>query len=207
LGSEQFSTDNPLYPINLRDGQKVWGFYRYTNELVNGKIVWTWEPSELSKQITKPRLDQLVKDRKYAVVTQHLGKGSNGFPFTQEGIQSLRLLKSYDDEGKILVARTSRLLDYARSSKYVKYTVAEIEGKTYIDIISINDPLEGASVPSLDEIRGLTFHVENPESAFLLLNDNLIDQEDIQRNSADKSREKSIGVTWFKPDYTDYTKS
>ncbi|WP_088186065.1 hypothetical protein [Desulfosporosinus sp. FKA] len=159
-----------MFPIHLRDGQKVWGFHRYTNERNKGKINWTWETQFISKQITKTRLDQLAHDGKYSIVTQHLGKGSAGFPFTQEGIQSLELLKSYNDEGKILVARTSRLLDYARSHKYVHYSVAQLSGKTYININSIDDSVLGSSVPSMDEIRGLTFYVDDPSNTFLLLN-------------------------------------
>ncbi|NLI92795.1 MAG: hypothetical protein GX434_11505 [Peptococcaceae bacterium] len=207
IGSEKFSTDDPLFPVNLRDGQKIWGFHRYTHDIANGKAIWTWEPAELSKQITKSRLDQLVREGKYSIVTQHFGKGSNGFPFTQEGIQSLRLLKTYDDNGKILVARTSRLLDYARSRKYVHYAVAELDGKTYINIASIDDPIWGTSIPSLDEIRGLTFHVENPEKTILLLNMNPINMEDIQQNNPGQGGRKSISIKWFKPDYTDYTKT
>lgn len=205
MGGSQFSYDDPLFPIHLRDGQNVWGFYRYTNELTKGKIEWTWETQFIPKQITKKRLDQLVQEGKYAIVTQHLGKGSNGFPFTKEGIQTLHLLKTYNDEGKILVARTSRLLDYARSHKYVHYSVVQLDGKTYININSIDDPVLGSTVPSIDDIRGLTFFVDDPSNTCLLLNFNPISAEDIQNNLQDGNG-KSIEIKWHKPDYTDYTK-
>ncbi|WP_407309726.1 hypothetical protein [Desulfosporosinus sp. SB140] len=206
MGGNQFSYDDPLFPLHLRDGQNVWGFYRYTNELNKGKIDWTWETQFISRQITKTRLDQLVQEGKYSVVTQHLGKGSNGFPFTKEGIQTLHLLKTYNDEGKILVARTSRLLDYARSHKYVHYSVVQLDGKTYININSIDDLVLGSTVPSIDDIRGLTFYVNDPSNTCLLLNLNPISTDEIQYNSQDGNGKKSIEIKWYKPDYTDYTK-
>lgn len=205
-GMNQFAYDNPLFPIKLRDGQKVWGFYRYTNEITKHKIDWTWEVNELPRQITKQRLDQLVQGRKYSIVTQHLGKGSEDFPFNAADIKTLQLLKSYQDDGKIMVARTERLLEYARAQKYVNYSIAKIKGKTYININSIDDPVFGSANPSLDEIRGLTFYVNDPQNTLVLLNYNLIPEDEIQRNGPDSDDKKSIEVKWFKPDYTDYTK-
>lgn len=207
VGMSQFAYDNPLFPIKLRDGRKVWGFNRYTEEIIKGKIDWTWETNELPRQITKQRLDQLVNERKYSIVTQHLGKGIEDFPFNSADIQSLELLKAYQDEGKVLVARTIRLLDYARNQKYVNYSIAQIDGKTYININSIDDPVFGKEIPMLDEIRGLTFYVDDPASSYILLNLNLIPEDEIQRNGLDRDGKKSIGVKWFKPDYTDYTKN
>lgn len=160
IGMSQFSYDNPLFPIKLRDGKQVWGFNRYTHDVVNGKYDWTWETHELHCQITEKRLEQLVQERKFSIVAQHLGKGSDGFPFNPIDIQALQVLKTYQDEGKVLVARTSRLLDYARTEKFLRYNSVQIEGKTYININTIKDPVLGHATPTLDEIRGLTFYVD-----------------------------------------------
>ncbi|WP_242975919.1 hypothetical protein [Desulfosporosinus sp. FKB] len=206
VGKSQFTYDNPLFPLRLRDGRLVWGFFRYTDDIIKHKIDWTWETNELPYQITKQRLDQLVKEGKYSIVAQHLGKGIIDFPFNSADIQTLQMLKTYQDEGKILVSRTVRLLDYDRSQKYVNYSIAQIEGKTYININSIDDPLFGKEIPTLDEIRGITFYVDNPESTYVLLNYNIIPENEIQRNGPDRDNKKSIGIRWFKPDYTDYTK-
>lgn len=205
-GMSQFAYDNPLFPINLRDGKKIWGFNRYTNDVEKGKIIWTWDPAKLSYQITSQRLQQLVRDRKYAIVAQHLGKDSIDFPFNTEDIQALQMLKSYQDNGNILVARTQRLLDYARMQQFVQYSSVQMDDKTYINISAIADPVLGTLTPKLDDIRGLTFYTENPENTTLLLNMNQISESEIQRNDFDRDNKKSIGVKWFKPDYTDYTK-
>ncbi|HUS90166.1 MAG TPA: hypothetical protein VMW91_12540 [Desulfosporosinus sp.] len=205
IGMSQFSYDNPLFPIKLRDGRQVWGFQRYTHDVVKGKYDWTWETHELHRQITKQRLEQLVQERKFSIVAQHLGKGSDGFPFNPIDIQALQLLKAYQDEGKVLVARTSRLLDYARAQKFVRYSIVQIEGKTYININSIEDSVLEPTTPTMDEIRGLTFYVDDPDKTYVLLNLTLIPKEQLQRNGPDRSSEKSIGVKWYMPDYTDYS--
>lgn len=207
VGKPAFGYDNPLYIITLRDKQKVWGFYRYTQDMVNNKTVWTWNPLFLYKQITKERLNTLVEKQQYSLIAQHLGGCDIGFPFRSMDIQALRLLASYQDEGKILIARTSRLLTYAVSQQYVKFDVTKTHGKTYINIKSINDPIFGSYKPTLDQIRGLTFYTNNPNNAYILLNSKPIKDTEIQRNPKDETGNESIGIKWYKPDYTDYTKT
>jgi len=205
IGMSQFSYDNPLFPIKLRDGKQVWGFQRYTHDIADGKYDWTWETHELHRQITTQRLEQLVQEKKFSIVAQHLGKGSDGFPFNPIDIQALQMLKTYQDEGKVLVSRTSRLLDYARTQKAVRFTSTNIDGKTYININSIEDPVLGTATPTMDEIRGLTFYTDDPDNTYLLLNLTLIPTEQVQRNGLDRNSKKSIGIKWFRPDYVDYS--
>lgn len=57
----------------------------------------------------------------------------------------------------------------------------------------------------MDEIRGLTFYVDDPDKTFVLLNLALIPKEQLQRNGPDRSSKKSIGVKWYMPDYADYS--
>ena len=107
----------------------------------------------------------------------------------------------------MLIARTVRLLDYARTQNYVRYSSAQVDGKMYININSLEDPVLGTTIPSLDEVRGLTFYVDDPGNTYLLLNFNPIPENDIQRNNADRDGKKSIGFQWFKPDFKDFTKN
>lgn len=205
IGMSQFSYDNPLFPIKLRDGRQVWGFHRYTHDVIKGKHDWTWEPHELHRQITKERLEQLVRERKFSIVAQHLGKPNNGFPFKTNDIQALQLLKDYQDKGKVLVARTSRLLDFARAQQFIRYSSVQIEGKTYININTVEDSITKPTTPTLDELRGLTFYVDDPDKTYILLNLTLIPKDQLQRNGPDTSNKKSIGIRWYEPDYTDYS--
>jgi hypothetical protein len=207
IGEEKFGHNEPVFEISLRDGQKVWGFHRYTHERgFDGRNDWTWIPREIHRQITKERLDALAQNQQYAILAQHLGGYNIGFPFDEKGIAALRLLADYQDMGKVLVARTSRLLNYHIAQKYVQYAYAEHEGEGWLNIIAIQDPLFGPQPLTLDAVRGLTFYVPKPEKTHLLLNMQPVPASEYQFNPADESGQKSIGIKWFKPDHTDYSK-
>lgn len=207
IGEPEFGNDSPIYPIALRDGQKIWGFHRYTHDLKNGQINWMWTSFNFHRQLTKERLEGLVNNYQYSVLAQHLGGSNYEYPFLQNDVEALRLLAAYQDQGKILVARTQRLLDYSVAQQFVQCAVVKENGTTWINIYSIKDPNFGSYTPVLNDVRGLTFYVDNPQKTFLLLNGQLIDDSEIVRNKMDEKGKVSISIKWFLPDYTDYTKN
>ena len=200
-----FGHDYPLYDISLRDGKRVWGFYRYTNNLVNNKINWIWTPKYIHSQLTKANLDGIVNNNQYSIVAQHFGINTEDL-FTQDNINSLKLLKEYQDSNKILVAKTSRVLNYANIHKYLTYQKLTKNGKTYINITSISDPIFGKCIPEVDNIRGITFYCDDPKNTVLLINKSKIGNDNLKVNPKDETGEGSISVKWFRADYTDYTK-
>ena len=205
ISDDKFGHEDPLYKISLRDGRKVWGFHRYTNETVKGKTDWTWYPENLDRQLTQSHLDSVVENNQYSIVTQHFGVHAE-LLFSEKSIKALRMLKDYETNGKIIVAKTSRLLNYANVHKNLSYVKATENDKTYINIDCIDDPIFGKRIPTLDDIRGITFYCDYPEKTVLLLNKSKIDQNEIQINPEDETGKKSISIKWFKPDYTDYSK-
>lgn len=203
--SSTFGHDFPLFTISLRDGRKVWGFRRYTNVNSNGKIDWVWTPDELHREITQNNLDSIVNNRQYCILAQHLGVKANDL-FKKDNLKALYLLKQYKDENKILIANTTRLLDYSIAQRYLKFNETEENGVTYINILCINDPLFGTFIPNLDDLRGITFYKNDVQNTVLLINNNVIDTDKVQINPKDETGQASIGIKWFPPDYTDYTK-
>ncbi|WP_243240361.1 hypothetical protein [Clostridium cibarium] len=200
-----FGHDYPLYQITLVDKQKIWGFHRYNRGLVNGKDDWTWNTQNLHLQLTRNNLDSIVKKKQYSIIAQHFGINSENL-FSDENIKALRMLTDYQSTGKILVAKTSRLLDYANAQKHLLYTKGKVNGKEYINIDCINDPIFGKSVPSIENLKGITFYCDNPDNTVLLINKNVVDSNEIQINPKDETGKSSISIKWFKSDYTDYTK-
>lgn len=205
LGDSHFGYDYPLFEISLRDGKKVWGFKRYTNNIVNNKIDWTWTPKHINRQLTQENLENLIKNKQYSIVGQHFGINTEDL-FTKENVDALKRLKSYEDNGKILIAKTSRLLNYANVHKHIMYNKLDENGKTYINITSINDPIFGRYVPTLNDLRGITFYCSNPEKTELLLNKVIINKNELQINPKDETGQATISIKWFTPDYKDYTK-
>lgn len=205
INNDSFGQDYPLFEITLRDGKKIWGFHRYTNNILKGKIDWTWTPKEIHKQLTQKNLDNIVKNKQYSIVAQHFGIYTKDM-FLEQNIQALKLLKQYQDDKKILITRTTRLLDYAEAYKYIVYNKVIENGVTYINITDIDDPLFGKIIPKIDDLRGITFYTDDAENTVILINGIRIDKEQIQTNEKDETGKVSVSIKWFESDYKDYSK-
>jgi len=120
-------------------------------------------------------------------------------------ISSFRLLKAYQDEKKILVARTSRLLRYNLALDHLAFTASHLNEVVIINITAIKDTQFGDFTPTVNDVRGLTFFVSNSSKAEIRICDAKLPETEIQRNPADETGQPSIGIKWFQPDYTDYT--
>jgi hypothetical protein len=206
LSQKQFGCDFPLYEISSRDGQKVWGFKRYTGKYKMRDFLWLWNPRRIAEQLTSVNLNSIVNNNQYSIVAQHLGGLNTGFPFSAQGVAALKRLSSYQQNGKILITRTSRLLNYAEVTKFLHYCTVKENGQTYINIEYVKDPVLGEFKPTLNQIRGLTFYVDNPNTTHLFLSLVPINKNEIEKDKPDRLKRKSISIKWFKPDYTDYTR-
>jgi hypothetical protein len=119
--------------------------------------------------------------------------------------RSFRQLKVYQDEGKILVAKTSRLLRYNLALDHLAFTEAQVNGRTIVDITAIKDTQFGDFRPTMKDLRGVTFYVADSSKAEIRLCSTSVPEREIQRNPADEAGKQSISIKWFQPDYTDYT--
>ncbi len=204
--SDQFGRDFPLEEKILRDGKKVWAFSRYTSNMLRGQIDWLWNPDRIGDQISEEQLDQLEKRGQYSILAQHLCLPFEWNQLGEADVQALRMLaKRFHETKTILVARTSRLLNYAVSERYMQYQMVEQDGVLGIRILSINDPVFGMREANLGEIRGVTFYCEKPENVSIFLGDELLDQNFVLLNQPDETERWSVSIAWFDPDTYDYT--
>jgi hypothetical protein len=206
-GEATFGQDSAIFPIKLRDRSKIWGFHRYTFDYGKHGLNWTWGPKALHIQLTPKRLEKLVAKKQYVIIAQHFGGENSAYPFTSENIKALRLLADYQNNGRILVTRTSRLLHYNLAQKYLNYSVVNKRGTIQIHLRTINDPLFGSHPITLNDVRGITFYVPDPQKAEIFIGEHRLDSQDIRRNPPDQTGKPSIGITWFSPDTFDYSKT
>ncbi|TDY45313.1 hypothetical protein C7445_108137 [Alicyclobacillus sacchari] len=206
--SNQFVRDSVIFPLQLADGRRVWGFWRYTNEhyTSQGAVRWNWTPYGLPEQLTEQHLRALEARHGYAVVAQHLCGTPYPGVLPKDAVAALRLLAAHHHQGKVLVARTSRLLRYNVAQKYVTYDVTHRFGTTYVHIRKISDPVFGTHQPSLDEVRGLTFYTSNPERTVIDLGDSPLPSALVQHNASDGTH-PSVGIRWFPSDTADHAVS
>jgi hypothetical protein len=155
--------------------------------------------------MTKENLDGLVAKQQYSIVAQHFGGYNIPFPFDSKDIEALRMLAGYQDNGRILVARTQRLLNFSVAQEFADYRIVTHEANTWIDVRSIKDPQFGELPADLDNIRGLTFYVDNPELTHVLVKGVPLPASEVQMNQPDSSGKRSISVKWPIPDWTDYS--
>jgi len=203
-----FGLPSMIYPAVLRDGRKVWGFYRYTDDgyTPDGHLRWNWNPRQLSEQLSAAHLEQLRMAHQYAIIAQHLGGDAGRLPIYGENVTALiRLMREYR-HGRILVARTSRLLQYNEAEQYLQYRVSHKTGRTQIDITGVADPVLGYRRPSLNEVRGITFYTANPGGTDLYLDGRVVAPPFIQRNPPDSTGWSSVGIRWWPEQTRDVTR-
>ena len=204
--SPVFGQDFPLSPRALRDGQTVWSFIRYSCELVGSEIDWTWRPNRLRDQLTAERLDTLEANGHYVIVGQHLTMADEEFQPGPEDIAALRMLAERHHESRtVMVSRTSRMLEYAVTQKYLTYQVSEHNGITGIRIVSVEDPVTGPRVPSREELSGVTFYCDNPQLTVIFIGDLQLEDNLVNKNPEDHTGVKSVSIPWFPEDVKDYS--
>lgn len=206
LFSQKYAYSSMIYPIHLRDGREIWGFWRFTGTLHKvlkhhlWRYDWTdlWNPAELSTELSPARLSLLVHDHAYTIIATHLEGNANQMPLSTSAVEALTHLSHLQDHGKILVARTSRLLQYNLVHQYLRYTTYQKSGRTWINILAVADPVDGAFVPTLDQLHGITFSVVHPLRTVILLRGKKILDAFLTKNN------NSIGFRWYAPDTKNY---
>ncbi|MCY0875386.1 MAG: hypothetical protein OWT28_03815 [Firmicutes bacterium] len=196
-----------LYPIVLRDGRRVWGFYRFTDDGYSdkGQVLWNWSPLKLGEQLSAVHLQELEKSGSYSIIAQHLGGDAAKLPFYGDNLEGLvRLMREYR-AGRLLVTRTSRLLHYELAQRFLQYSVDVKGGRVGIHAREIADPVLGHHVPTLAELRGITFYTAHPARTDLYIGNTLVAPTETVRNPRDQTGSASIGVRWWPAQTGDLT--
>ena len=203
--SDIFGHDIPMEIKTLEDAGDIWLFKRYCNIATNiGEPVnFLWFPNMLRHQITAEKLDELERKNQYSILAQHLMLPDK--KPEAEDIAAIRMLaERFHKRRTILVARTSRLLAYAVAQRYLEYQFYKLsDEECAIRITAVNDPVTGRRVPTLDELKGITFYVDNPEKTVVLLEGEQI--TNLQQNGKDSTGRKSVSIPWWEQDTFDYT--
>jgi hypothetical protein len=175
--ASMYVTDDLLIPSIDRQGYKFHRFlsYYYLNRINDSEFEQPWI-TNLDYYINRNILEEIVNLGFYSSIATHFG-----YPHT-ETIEKEYLLNpivnqliEFQESGKLLLVRTERLLNYARMEKYISWYYVQDEQSLKIIIRSIDDFHIGSFIPQLDDIRGLTFYVQNPfQTMFILVKKRLI---------------------------------
>jgi hypothetical protein len=182
--------DNALMrPYELRSGEPVMEFMRCNP---HWRGVSGGATGEGLGEVLQPRVfDTLVEKRATCVLYTHLGKGRDrSNPLGERTLAGLQRLAALQDEGKILVTTTAKLLRYHRARDEIAWSVVDDgEQGLRVDVVA---------ELSCSALEGLTFNVPDAQKARLFLNG--VNQE-IRRFAADSSGSDSISLPWVRATY------
>lgn len=194
-GRMDLITGNKLIePITLDDGQNFWRFRRFIND--DGKITqYGVDAQYLSRQLKSSTLDRLTKAGGYQIVYTHLGANEESDEVLPKATRAvLQDLSDRFHRGEILITTTSRLLDYNRITRFIRWTWSKSEEDYRIEISGIADPLQTDSLISVEQLRGLTFYTPFPEKTEIYLQGEPV--SDTQVYPEDQTGKSSVGIPW-----------
>ncbi len=175
----------------LDDGQKAYEFLRFDNYW---KGIATGATSKrLAYVISQQTLERLKKVGGYMVVYTHLGKNSDCSQVIAKETQiALRDLASEYERGNIYVTTTSNLLNYYVNHKYLNWSYETKGDEIIITISSVEDPVFGSFVPTIQHLQDITFYVPDKDKTRIYINDKEI--VNIQRNPPDYIKRESVTI-------------
>jgi hypothetical protein len=220
-----------LTPMTLPDGSAAWGLLRCYER---GQTNNTWLGRCLRRALEgDERSDGRPMDPDtYMIVATHLGYGdADGRPddeyvieddvyrhnggrwFNEETVAAFRALRAAQDAGRVLVARTDRPVRYnlvhdalTRDAGTERgYTAHRRNGVERIDVHSVDDLVSPPRVPSVGDLRGITFYCEDPWSVQIRVAGRRVPDGQVQSNPPDHTRRPSIGIRWHPADRADHT--
>ncbi len=166
-------------------------------------LAQVWSASMLDVQISEAILNHAIDNNLFVILGQHLGSQGSLPDIDPPAAEALRLLKRHQDDGKILVARTTRLLRYAANRAAAHWTVRDTPEGPVIDILKLHDIVEGERSPTIEALRGLTFEAPRSVKFRIAFAGELIDEAELHRTENDEAC--TAGIRWHVPDTTDYS--
>jgi hypothetical protein len=106
--------------------------------------------------LTEKELEKLCKIGGTAIIYTHWNINPREI-FTARALEGLTRLRQYNESGRIWVEPTSKILDFTFVRAYLEYEVRLSNGKRIIDIVQVRNPVGEPFVPSVNDLRGISF--------------------------------------------------
>lgn len=177
--------------VQLEDGQRVHEFVRYCNHPV--RISEGATSRGLAYVISRRAMEHLKAVQGFAIVYTHLGKNGDCEQFIAPETQKrLRDLERDYRNGEVYVTTTSKLLNYHHAHRYAAWSCQQTNGCTQIHIHTLHDPAFGETIPTIEQLQGLTFYVPDSSRADIYVQG--VKVKGVQRHPADGSGMASVTI-------------
>ncbi len=146
----------------------------------------------LDEVLREDIFEKLNANGGYMILYTHFGV-NRGFPYVSaDALKALRRLERKFSLGNTYVTTTRKLLAYYVNRKYLVWHSTREAGQFRISITSISDSVRGTFIPTVDDLRGLTFYTEDPGNTRVFIGEEEI--PDAVRNAEDHLGRKSIMI-------------
>ena len=181
---EMHATNDVMRPIRLRSGQPVWEFLRSNPHW--GGVSSRETADGLAEVLSEAMLTRLVARRGVCILYTHLGKVRRPQePFGPGSRRALARLARFQDEGKLLVATTRRVLGYCEALRAVRIRSDRRAGKTVLEV---------SSTSRREDLDGLTIYAPEHGEVAVCINGSVV--PDIRRNPPDETGRASVSLPW-----------
>ena len=159
--------DSLLFPVTMRDGNRVLGFKRYRGE---------YQPNTASfgHQVNAANLDSLVERQATCIIYQHFGvwkplaapnkhssaRRSAAPLLDENAVWAFGFLAERQASGEIFITTTRRLLDFVWTRKNLKFHAAREGDVLRIVLECIDCPVYGKHAVTSELAQGLSFAVD-----------------------------------------------
>jgi hypothetical protein len=199
LGNRKYrfhATNRVCAPAELRDGTPVVEFLRcnpHPAGLDRGDTGFG-----ISEVLTRCFLDRLVERQGTCILYTHLGK-LRGRQFDKAAVEAFGLLARYQEEGKVFIATTRRLLDFCSASRGLVCRAVLEGGRTIIDLHALTHTASSGFALSRGQLEGLTFYVSEPENTGVRFDG--VEISDLLVNAPDETGRGSVSIPWSRLEF------
>jgi len=182
--------------IALQDASEVWDFVRFVNRFGREK---TQDVCDLVKQTDPAVIKLLISNSGYLILYTHMCEGVlNLKDLPRKLINNFEFLAKVYREGRLLVATTSRLLQYNERHDNIVWQTDNKDGVERIEISPHINALGPKQKLSESMLQGITFYCDDPQKTAIFFDGKPIG---IKKNPRDTTGRYSVTIPWRRLEY------
>jgi hypothetical protein len=174
-----------LRPVTMDDGVRYHRFDRCYGRKDEGTgeqacLRDSSETCDASVLITERNLTQLCANEGTSILYTHWTH-YRSMPLSDETIGRFRLLRQWQQAGRVWVTSLRQLLEWTRRRTFLDFACSSNRKQTLIEIKGIDDPLFGYEAVSAHDLHGLSFRVQSQVEIRVVVKGSALKPEQVRR--------------------------
>lgn len=153
-----------LEPIAMDDGVRYWRFERCCGgpSVTRDKLPCLRDSPksfDSSVLISEKNLEELCRVQGTCILSTHWTH-SRSTPLADQVLARFRLLRQWQEAGRIWLTSTARLLEWTRRRTFLRCNCRRESRRLVVDIDGVHDPLFGREKLQVSDVDGLCFRLQ-----------------------------------------------